>query len=146
MLLDFVWKNGLSEIKYFVDFNLFHHSHCSLGQLMATELWTQVTGRPVVSWTHMPLSPRWVVEWGLWAQRWRWDTVLVISVWRMISAAWYMTTTAWGLHLCTLEATVPCHGLGQAQWVWTGADSGKTTKWCSALNAEYVQCLIWNRN
>lgn len=68
--------------------------------------------------------------------------VLVISVWRMISAVWYMTTTAWGLHLYTLEATVPCHGLGQAQWVWTGADSGKTTKWCSALNAEYVQSLF----
>lgn len=47
---------------------------------------------------------------------------------RMTNAAWDMTTMAWGLHPCTLEAMVPCHVSGPAPGVSTDADSGKTQR------------------
>lgn len=45
---------------------------------------------------------------------------------RMTSVVWDMMTMAWGLHPCTLEATVPCHAWDPVLGVWTDEDSGKT--------------------
>lgn len=126
----------------------FYNPHVASGQLMATGLWTLAIGlRAASSSTRMQHSLRWVGGWGLWARRWRCVMDTVTMVWRMISAAWDMTTMAWGLHPCTLEAMAPCHAWGWALRVWTDEDSGKIKNifFCTSIHKiAYFETLVIN--
>lgn len=102
---------------------------------MATGLWTLATGlRAASSSTRTQHSPRWVGEWGPWALRWKCGMGTVTMVWRMINVAWDMMNMEWGLHLCTLEAMVPCHAWDRGLGVLIDEDWGKIKTYCSALS------------